>query len=173
MIRYGLDAMFDIQWGLWSETVLPAVRDLKARWMKVGDGTVEAFMKDIQVDASAFPGKEFDLTFEMPEPDVGIMTFNKCSGPMSGNESAARTSRKVRSRDLSRFDDETAKLYNPNMKMDVLAIPPRVRGHVCCRWRLSIRDESDPDYVPGPIDQEVLSIVVPLSNGVGCRCPPD
>jgi hypothetical protein len=43
------------------------VRDLKARWMKVGDGTVEAFMKDIQVDASSFPGKAFEMTFDMPE----------------------------------------------------------------------------------------------------------
>ena len=29
VIRYGLDAMFAIQWDLWSERVLPAVRDLK------------------------------------------------------------------------------------------------------------------------------------------------
>jgi hypothetical protein len=30
------------------------------------------------VDASSFPGKAFEMTFEMPEKDVGIMTFNKC-----------------------------------------------------------------------------------------------
>ena len=57
VIRYGLDVMFEIQWDLWSEKVLPAVRDLKARWMRVGDGTVEAFMKDIQIDASSFPAR--------------------------------------------------------------------------------------------------------------------
>jgi hypothetical protein len=45
VMRYGLDAMFAFQWDLRSEKVLPAVRDLKQRWMKVGDGTVEAFMK--------------------------------------------------------------------------------------------------------------------------------
>ncbi|HUJ65463.1 MAG TPA: hypothetical protein VLX59_08000, partial [Acidimicrobiales bacterium] len=38
VIRYGLDAMFEFQWDLWSEKVLPAVRDLKGRWMRVGDG---------------------------------------------------------------------------------------------------------------------------------------
>lgn len=43
VMRYGLDAMFDFQWALWSEKVLPAVKDLKNRWMKVGDGSVEAF----------------------------------------------------------------------------------------------------------------------------------
>ena len=44
---------------------------------------------------------------------------------------------------------ETAKMYNPNMKVDILAIPPRVSDdNVCCKWKLSMRDESDPQYVP-------------------------
>jgi hypothetical protein len=149
VIRYGLDAMFEIQWDLWSEKVLPAVRDLKGRWMKVGDGTMEAFMKDIQVDASSFPGKAFELTFEMPEPDVGIMTFNKCISvdqweSMGRPDIAEKASHVTCPASII----ETAKMYNPNMKVEILAIPPRVsRDHVCCRWRLSLRDESDPEYV--------------------------
>jgi hypothetical protein len=149
VIRYGLDAMFDFQWNLWSEKVLPAVRDLKARWMKVGDGTVEAFMKDIQVDASSFPGKAFDLTFEMPESDVGIMTFNKCI-QVDQWESMGRPDIAEKSAHVTCPASiiETAKMYNPNMKVEILAIPPRVsKDHVCCRWRLSMRDESDPEYV--------------------------
>lgn len=149
VIRYGLDEMFGIQWNLWSEKVLPAVRDLKARWMKVGDGTVEAFMKDIQIDASSFPGKAFDLTFEMPEPDVGIMTFNKCI-QVDQWESLGRPDIAEKSSHVTCPASiiETAKMYNPNMKVEILAIPPR-RGkeYVCCRWRLSMRDESDPEYV--------------------------
>jgi hypothetical protein len=40
-------------------------------------------------------------------------------------------------------------MYNPNMKVDILAIPPRVdTDHVCCKWKLSMRDADDPDYVP-------------------------
>jgi hypothetical protein len=43
----------------------------------------------------------------------------------------------------------TTQFYNPNMKVDILAIPPRkAEGDVCCKWRFSMRDESDPDYVP-------------------------
>ena len=35
------------------------------------------------------------------------------------------------------------------MKMDILAIPPRVDDtHICCRWQLSMRTSDDPDYVP-------------------------
>ena len=154
VMRYGLDAMFDIQWDLWSEKVLPAVRDLKGRWMKVGDGTVEAFMKDIQVDASSFPGKAFDLTFEMPEPDVGIMTFNKCI-QVDQWESMGRPDIAEKSAHVTCPASiiETAKMYNPNMKVEILAIPPRVsKDHVACRWRLSLRDESDPEYVPVDIE---------------------
>jgi hypothetical protein len=43
----------------------------------------------------------------------------------------------------------TTKFYNPNMKVDILAIPPRKdEGDVCCKWRFSMRDEDDPEYVP-------------------------
>jgi hypothetical protein len=43
---------------------------------------------------------------------------------------------------------ETAKMYNPNMKVEILAIPQRVsKDDVCCRWRLSMRIPDDPEYV--------------------------
>jgi hypothetical protein len=30
----------------------------------------------------------------------------------------------------------TTKMYNPNMKVEILAIPPRKDpGNVCCKWR--------------------------------------
>jgi hypothetical protein len=152
VMRYGLDAMFDFQWALWSEKVLPAVKDLKARWMKVGNGTVEAFMKDIQIDASSFPGRAFEMTFDMPEPEIGIMTFNKCiqvdQWEALGRPDIAEKSAHVT---CPASIIETAKMYNPNMKVEILAIPPRVsKEHVCCRWRLSMRTPDDPEYVePG------------------------
>ena len=77
-VRYGLDVMFDIQWTLWGDSVLPGVKKLKAEYLGITGNTVADWMKDIQVDATAMPGKAFDVSFEMPEPDVGIMTFNRC-----------------------------------------------------------------------------------------------
>ena len=150
VMRDGLDEMFAFQWALWSEKLLPAAKDIKARWMGISGNTVEAFMKDIQVDATSFPGKAFELTFEMPEEEVGIFTFNKCIsvdqwealGRPDIAEKASHTS-------CPAAIIETAKMYNPNMKVEILAIPPRVsKDHVCCKWRLSIRDDSDPEYVP-------------------------
>jgi hypothetical protein len=141
--------MFAFQWTLWSEKLLPAAKDIKARWMNISGDTVEAFLKDVQVDATSFPGKAFELTFEMPEKDVGIFTFNKCVsvdqwealGRPDIAEKASHTS-------CPAAIIETAKMYNPNMKVEILAIPPRVsKDDVCCKWRLSIRDESDPEYV--------------------------
>ena len=54
------------------------MKELKAEYLGITGNTVEDWMKDLQMDATALPGKAFDLTFEMPEPDVGIMTFNRC-----------------------------------------------------------------------------------------------
>jgi len=149
VMRDGLDEMFAFQWALWSEKLLPAAKDIKGRWMGISGNTVEAFMKDVQVDATSFPGKAFELTFEMPEEEVGIFTFNKCisvdqweaMGRPDIAEKASHTS-------CPAAIIETAKMYNPNMKVEILAIPPRVsKDDVCCKWRLSIRDESDPEYV--------------------------
>jgi hypothetical protein len=149
VMRDGLDEMFAFQWVLWSEKLLPAAKDIKSRWMSISGDTVEAFMKDIQVDATSFPGKAFEMTFVMPEEEVGIFTFNKCvsvdqweaMGRPDIAEKASHTS-------CPAAIIETAKMYNPNMKVEILAIPPRVsKDDVCCKWRLSIRDESDPEYV--------------------------
>ncbi len=136
VLRDGLDEMFAFQWALWSETLLPAAKDIKSRWMGITGDTVEAFTKDIQVDATSFPGKAFEMTFEMPEEEVGVFTFNKCvsvdqweaMGRPDIAEKASHTS-------CPAAIIETAKMYNPNMKVEILAIPPRVnKDDVCCKW---------------------------------------
>jgi hypothetical protein len=61
-------------------------------------------MKDLQLDATAMPGRAFDHSFEMP------------------------------------FDLP---------EVDILAIPPRVdEGNACCKWRFTMREQDDPEYVP-------------------------
>jgi hypothetical protein len=156
VLRHGLDAMFSIAWDLWSEKVLPAVKELKARYMKIDGTDVAAFMKDLQIDATALPGKGFDLIFEMPEPDVGIMTFNKClAADMWEMLERPDILEKGCHVTCPASIEETAKLYNPNMKLDILAIPPRVDSdHVCCKWQLSMRTPDDPEYVPVVLSQK-------------------
>ena len=150
VVRYGLDEMFDIQYTLWGDTVLPGVKKIKEESLGITGNRVEDWMKDLQIDATALPGKAFDLTFEMPEPDVGIMTFNRCVA-VDQWESMGRPDilEKNCHSTCPKSMIVTTKFYDPNMKVDILAIPPRkAEGDVCCKWKFSMRDESDPEYVP-------------------------
>jgi hypothetical protein len=149
-VRYSLDEMFDIQWTLWGDTVLPGAKQLKADYLGITGNTVADWMKDLQMDATALPGKAFDLQFEMPEPDVGIMTFNRCVA-VDQWEGMGRPDilEKNCHSTCPKSMIVTTQMYNPNMKVDILAIPPRVEeGDVCCKWRFSMRNESDPEFVP-------------------------
>ena len=150
VVRYSLDDMFDIQYTLWGDTVLPGTKKLKEQYLGITGNTVADWMKDLQTDATAMPGKAFDLSFEMPEPDVGIMTFNRCVA-VDQWEGMGRPDilEKNCHSTCPKSMIVTTKMYNPNMKVDILAIPPRVEeGDVCCKWRFSMRDENDPEYVP-------------------------
>lgn len=149
-VRYGLDVMFDIQWSLWGESVLPGVKKLKSEYLGISGSTVADWMKDLQVDATALPGKAFDVSFEMPEPEVGIMTFNRCVAAdqwetMGRPDILEKNCHSTCPKSMI----VTTKMYNPNMKVDILAIPPRKDpGDVCCKWRFSMRTPEDPEYVP-------------------------
>ena len=112
----------------------------------VGDGA----WGHLQIDATSLPGKAFELIFKMPEEDVGIMTFNKCCAPDQW-EALGRPDilEKNCHSTCPKSIIVTTKMYDPNMKVDILAIPPRRDpGDVCCKWRFSMRDESDPEFVP-------------------------
>jgi hypothetical protein len=150
VIRYGLDVMFDIQFNLWGTTVLPGVKALKEEYLGITGDTVADWMKDLQMDATSMPGKAFDMSFEMPEPDVGIMTFNRCVA-VDQWEAMGRPDilEKNCHSTCPKSMIVTTKMYNPNMKVDILAIPPRKDpGDVCCKWQFTMRSEDDPDYVP-------------------------
>jgi len=150
--RYGLDVMFDIQWTLWGDSVLPGVKKLKSEYLGITGNTVADWMKDLQVDATALPGKAFDLSFEMPGPDVGIMTFNRCVA-VDQWEALGRPDilEKNCHSTCPKSMLVTTKLYNPNIKVEILAIPPRKDpGNVCCKWRFSMRTPDDPEYVDNP-----------------------
>ncbi len=106
-------------------------------------------MKDLQLDATAMPGKAFDLSFEMPEPEVGIMTFNRCVA-VDQWEAMGRPDilEKNCHSTCPKSMIVTTQMYHPNMKVDILAIPPRRDpDDVCCKWRFSMRTPDDPEYV--------------------------
>jgi hypothetical protein len=153
-VRSGLDMMFSIQWTLWGETVLPSAKRLKAEYLGITGDTVADWMKDLQMDATALPGKAFDVSFEMPEPDVGVMTFNRCVA-VDQWEGMGRPDilEKNCHSTCPKSMIVTTKMYNPNMKVDILAIPPRKDpDDVCCKWQFSMRTPDDPEYVAVPVE---------------------
>ena len=156
VVRYGLDSMFDIQFNLWGTTVLPGVKALKEEYLGITGDTVADWMKDLQMDATSMPGKAFDMSFEMPEPDVGIMTFNRCVAAdqweqMGRPDILEKNCHSTCPKSMI----VTTKMYNPNMKVDILAIPPRKDpGDVCCKWQFTMRSEDDPEYVPVELKQK-------------------
>lgn len=150
IMRSGLDEMFDIQYVLWGETVLPAAKRLKERYLGITGDQVEDWMKDLQIDATSMPGKAFDLTFDLTEDGVGTFAFNRCVA-VDQWEGMGRPDilEKNCHSTCPKSMIVTTRMYNPNMKVDILAIPPRkAEGDVCCKWQFSMRDESDPEYVP-------------------------
>jgi hypothetical protein len=150
ILRDGLDEMFDIQYTLWGDTVLPAAKRLKESYLGITGDQVEDWMKDLQIDATSMPGKAFDLAFELTEDGVGSFTFNRCVA-VDQWEGMGRPDilEKNCHSTCPKSMIVTTKMYNPNMKVEILAIPPRkAEGDVCCKWRFSMRDESDPEYVP-------------------------
>lgn len=153
-VRDGLDTMFDIQFTLWGDVVLPQAKKLKEQFFGITGGTVADWMKDLQIDATALPGKAFDCTFEMPDPDVGVLTFNRCVA-VDQWEAMGRPDilEKNCHSTCPKSMIVTTEYYDPNMKVDILAIPPRVDdGDVCCRWQFSIDDTKS-----GPAPVELTS----------------
>ena len=160
VVRYGLDEMFDIQWKIWGETVLPAAKQLKAEYLGITGNTVADWMKDLQVDATAMPGKAFDVSFEMPEPDVGIMTFNRCVAAdqwetMGRPDILEKNCHSTCPKSMI----VTTKMYNPNMKVDILAIPPRKDRAMCAASGASACGRERPRVRPRDADHEARSLI--------------
>ncbi len=148
-MRHGMDEMQEIQLALWGGGVLEETKAIKAKYMGDLGNDVAAFMKDIQIDTTSLPRKYFEQTFVMPEKDVGIMTFVRCKA-VDDYEALGRPDILEKHCQSTCPDSmiKTAKYYNPNMKVEILAIPPRKsKDDVCCKWRLSMRKPSDPEYV--------------------------
>lgn len=91
-VRYGLDVMFDIQWALWGESVLPGVKKLKEEFLGITGNSVD-WMKDLQLDATAIPPRRdpgdvcCKWRFSMRGPDdpeyvpVSLTTKTGTGGP--------------------------------------------------------------------------------------------
>ncbi|MFC2018004.1 hypothetical protein ACFLTQ_01710, partial [Chloroflexota bacterium] len=134
--KYGIDAMSDMTIDLWGERMIDHSRLINARFMNIHGQSIETFMKAWQIDLTSMP-PNFDLKFEMPSENSGIVTFNKCIAvemmePMGLNDVLL----KFCAMDPPSIGN-SAKLYHPDMGLKILAMPPREsENDVCCKWEL-------------------------------------
>ena len=59
--------MFDIQYTLWGDVVLPGVKK-QGEYLGITGYTVEDWMKDLQLDATALPGRHSTSPSRCPSP---------------------------------------------------------------------------------------------------------
>ncbi len=152
VLRTGLDDMFDIQYTLWRQRRAAPREGAQGQYLGITGDTVEDWMKDLQLDATALPGKAFDLTFELPEPEVGIMTFNRwCRGRSVGGRRVGPTSCEKNCRSTCPQSDErqrrgcTTRACWPTSVRD----GTRSRTATCAaKGSVSMRDDERPGVRP-------------------------
>ncbi len=131
VVRYGLDTMFDVQWALWGDTVLPMAKRLKAEYLGITGNTVADWMKDLQVDATAMPGKAFDVSSNARarrrDHDVQPVRGRRPVGDDGRPDILEKNCHSTCPKSMI----VTTGMYNPNMKVDILAIPPRRDPGTC------------------------------------------
>ena len=132
--KYGFDATGKLTEVVWGEWLADDARELHMRFMNIAGNDIESMLKAIQVDITAQP-PNFNLSFELPSPNSGFLTFHKCFGvdmlePLGMNDELLK---------LCAMDPPaiggSAMIYHPDMRTKILAFPPRESDdHVCCKW---------------------------------------
>ncbi len=134
--KFGYDIVGEMTEDIWGERLIGDVRRLNTTFMNIDPHGIEGFMKAWQMDMTSLP-PNFDMKFEMPSVDRGIVTFNTCYGvtmlePLGMNEELLK---------LCAMDPpaigNSARIYHPDMRVKIHAFPPREsEDEVCCKWEL-------------------------------------
>jgi hypothetical protein len=112
--------------------------------MKIEGNDIESYMKDFQTDFTALPGKYYDVTFEMPSKDRGIMTFNRCVAVDIAEQLGAEGEflYRVCKTTCPPAMVAAARMYNPDIVVKELAIPPRKsKDNICCSWEYTYKSK--------------------------------
>jgi hypothetical protein len=133
---YGAEPMGGMAVEVWGKRLTGIARQVHMRFMNIKGDSIDSFMKAWQMDLTALP-PNFDMVFEMPSKDRGIITFNRCFG-VTMMEPIGMIKELL---ELCAMDPEaignSAKLYHPDMRTKILAFPPREgQDEICCKWEL-------------------------------------
>jgi hypothetical protein len=147
--RYG-EASFSCHKEVWElGTPNEVLRGTRA--MNISGNDVAAFLKYLQIDPGF--GVLFGIKCELPSPDLGVLTVTHCPG-LEWAEQYGPTEdfKKMACEEMEvPLFLKAAKLFNPNMKVNALKLPPRNSADdIACQWEIRL----EPGYDgPRPLDQ--------------------
>lgn len=123
---------------IWGRNLLNTTRKTIQETMNISGYTLEAFMKQWQLEFNSMTCDLNDAYFEMPTKRRALVTFNRCA-IAEQYEAMGRTDdlREVCMARCGNYIQNAANKYNANIVVKNLTMPPRAsENHVCCKWEL-------------------------------------
>ena len=141
---WGPEEMYEAQEAVWGTKMVSDVHQFITETMNNKGKDLEAFMKHWQIDMNTQPGDHFDVIFEMPSKDRGIVTYNRCP-VVEEYEASGRTDELhgVCMKTCPPGIKNMAALYNEDIDLKVLAMPPRKsKDHICCKFEVCYKSKA-------------------------------
>lgn len=135
--HYGVQALGEMNTWVWGHHGPSLLKGITEEKLKTPGNDIESFLKAWQVDFTSLP-PTFDMYFELHSKDHATITFNRCIGTVWAEElgEAEEFAEKFCSMEPPCIGN-SARLYDPEMKVKILAFPPRDGSdEVCCKWEL-------------------------------------
>ncbi len=128
---------------VWSYDLAVAARTIQMKYLNTPGNGIDGFLKALQVDITA-QQPNFDCTFEMPDENTGIYTFQKCFG-ITMMEKTGGTEEQIK--DTCALDPpaigNSCDMYSEGLSgkkinLDIITMPPRkYSDEVCCQWKFT------------------------------------
>ena len=140
--NYGYEAMCDARKFVWCRVMPKVAHDLNKQYVNIKGDSLEDFMKAWQIDLNSMPGRYFDITFEMPDENRGVVIINRC--PVVEKYEASGQTDKIKQVCAScpTAIENTARIHDFDIEVATLAQPPRrSKDHICCAFQVHIRPD--------------------------------
>lgn len=138
--RFGDEIALDCSKEVWETGWLREVQRT-CRAMNISGNDIATLFKYFQVDPGC--GVMFDITCELPSPDLGYFTVKRCwvldkMEQLPRPEMMKAIKLACQELDVPLFQ-KTASYFNPGIKMKPVKLPPRQRNEeIACRWEVKM-----------------------------------
>jgi hypothetical protein len=144
---FGYNGVLTTEKKIWGDTIASKMHTYYSQTLNITGKDIEAYMKQWQVDLNSLPSDYYNVIFEMPAKNLGIVTYNRC--PLVAEYEAAGKADKLKDICQKRCVytiEKGARLYNDDIRLKVLALPPRQNANdICCKFALYYNSDGVPD----------------------------